>query len=339
MKFLGVNHGQEDYEGLRTLIVPSGIGEFQWAWTKYLNTGEDFCILGLDGSPRRLHQFCEMHLRVKAFGYTSVFDYTRIRQWQDFHKLTTWEAVSKKFGLGQPCALACNPHLEGGFPLSEWLPDLQTTYAYPLKPTETQLVKAGKYLQNCEFTDVLIGISCASYRGADAWKTWHVAEWLEYLTLVQTEVPNARFVLIGGAWDDLTASVYDEDSHLRWLTEARGFPPVGRTDFGAAVGILQGLDAYIGFSSGLGHVAAHCCGTPVRMFWPDHELSLSRTWCDPTLLETGAYVPSAWLTPADSFRLTRPWLRRILEGQYHGSDATLAVDRDDRTERRSHRSA
>jgi hypothetical protein len=238
MKFLGVNHGQEDYEGLRTLIVPSGIGEFQWAWTKYLNTGEDFCILGLDGSPRRLHQFCEMHLRVKAFGYTSVFDYTRIRQWQDFHKLTTWEAVSKKFGLGQPCALACNPHLEGGFPLSEWLPDLQTTYAYPLKPTETQLVKAGKYLQNCEFTDVLIGISCASYRGADAWKTWHVAEWLEYLTLVQTEVPNARSTMkirtsdgsrmleVSLPWDELT-SEQQLEFYKDWMRISASAPVLG----------------------------------------------------------------------------------------------------------------
>jgi len=325
MRFLGSVHSEADYAGLRTIVVPSGIGEFQWAWTKYLNTGEDFCILALDGAPRRLHQFCELHPRVKAFGYTSVFDYTQIRTWQDYHGLKTWAAVKERFALGSMTALACNPHLEAGKPLADWMPDLPTSYKYKLEVQNGQTIKAARYLRNTEPTDVLVGISCASYRGADAWKTWHASEWLIFLGLIQKEVPNGRFVLLGGSWDDLTASVYDEDSELRWLVDPRGFPPVGRTDFGTAVGILGGLDAYVGFSSGLGHVAAHNCGTPVWMFWPEHETALSTTWVDPELLESGAYVPSAWIRPEAAFIAAKPWLRRVLDGQYHLTESRQAV--------------
>ena len=311
MEFLGTKFSNEAFEGLRTIVVPSGIGELQWSMTKYVNTGEDFCILGLDGAPRRLHQFCELLPNVKAFGYTNYFDYTQIRQWQDYHKLYDWETVSRKFAVGQLTALACNPHLEAGKPLADWLPDLPTTYEYKLETTEKHKEVACKYLSQAAPGDILIGISCASYRGADAWNTWKHREWLTFLGLVRSVLPSARFVLLGGSWDDLTASIYDDSDGVRWLTDGRGFPPVGRTDFGAAVELLKGLSGYIGFSSGLGHVALHCCQTPVLMLWPDHEHDLSRSWVNPERLDDGTYVPSAWNAPEDVFRTARKWLRQL----------------------------
>lgn len=315
MIYYGNNYTEKDLEGRRVLIVPSGIGEFQWAWTKLLNApgDEKFFILGLDGAPRRLHQFCELHPRIAGFGYNTHFDYTMIRHWIKEFQLDSWEAVTSQFALGTPCAIACNPHLEAGRALAEWLPDLPTTYHYPLEIKPEHRLAAARYLHNAEPDDMLIGISCASYRGAAAWHTWGTGEWLEFLHGVQREYPNARFVLLGGSWDDLTASVFDEDTNLRWATDHRGIPSVGRTLFGAAVDILRRLDGYIGFSSGLGHVAAHCCDTPVFMLWPDHEQPLSRSWVDPELLESGHYVPSPWLAPSVVMSAVRPWLNRIQE--------------------------
>jgi len=234
-----------------------------------------------------------------------------IRHWQKEFQLDTWEAVTSQFEPGQLCALACNPHLESGKPLATWLPDLPTTYRYPLSLQPEHVEAANRYFASVEPEDVLIGISCASYRGSDAWKTWKNGDWSRFLHLIQSEVPNARFALLGGSWDDLTASVFDEDSGLRWLTDSRGFPPMGRTHFGAAVSILERLSGYIGFSSGLGHVAAHNCGTPVFMLWPEHEQALSTTWVDPELLDSGMYVPSRWLDPQDVFASAKRWLTRI----------------------------
>lgn len=317
MKYFGrsAQIPEGDLDGLRVLVVPSGIGEFQWAWTKYANTGERFAILGLDGAPRRLHQFCELHPAIEVFGYAG-FEYSTIRHWMQEHKLTQWSDVVSNFSLGSACMLACNPHLEAGRPLADWLPDLPVTYRYTLDTSDVHRRQASTILDTAEPGDFLIGISCASYRGAEAWRTWGSVEWTDFLRLVHREVPNVRFALLGGSWDDLTSAVYDPESELRWLVDKRGIPPVGTTSFGGAVEVLKGLDAYVGFSSGLGHVAAHCCGTPVFMLWPEHEQALSKSWVDPELLANGFYVPSPWVSPRDVFKQVKPWLRRITDGCY-----------------------
>jgi hypothetical protein len=302
-------------DGLRTLVVPSGIGEFQWAWTKYANAGERFAILGLDGAPRRLHQFAELHPAVEVFAYSN-WDYSTIRRWMQEHGLQRWSDVTSQFELGSLCMLACNPHLESGAALADWLPDLPTTYRYPLATTDEHRRQADQVLAGAEPGDFLLGISCASYRGADAWRTWGAEQWTEFLHLIAQEVPNVRFALLGGAWDDLTSAVYNPESSLRWVVDRRGLPPVGTTHFGGAVEILKRLDGYVGFSSGLGHVAAHCCGTPVFMLWPEHEQALSTSWVDPELLENGFYVPSSWVEPKEVYKRAKLWLRRVVDGSY-----------------------
>jgi len=313
MRYLTSPPTEEDLDGLRVIVVPSGIGEFQWAWTKYINTGERFAILGLDGAPRRLHQFCALHPQIELF-YYSKFDYSTIRYWQKFHGLDTWADVALKFPLGTQTMLACNPHLEAGLPLATWLPDLPTSYQYDLRLEQEHLDAAEKaYTGTPTFP---LGISCASYRGAEAWKTWNTEQWIKFLRLIHSEHPNVTFCLLGGSWDDLTAAIFDEAEDLPWLVNSRGIPPIGRTSFGTACAILRNLSGYIGFSSGLGHVACHCCSCPTFMLWPEHEQPLSRAWVDPFLFENGFYVPSRWLEPEVVFQQAKPWLRRISDGSY-----------------------
>lgn len=309
MRMISPSYTPEDVAGLRVIVVPSGIGEFQWAWTKYINTGERFAVLALDGAPRRLHQFCALHPQIEAFGWVG-FEYSQIREFQKFHSLDTWARVREMFELGSTVMLACNPHLEAGKPLAEWMPDLPTTYRYPISLDGKHIAQANRTLHDAQAEDFLIGISCASYRGAAAWHTWEHEDWTEFLSCVQRDFPHVKFVLLGGAWDDLTSAVFDPTSALRWQVDSRGLPPVGTMSFGGAVATLQCLDAYIGFSSGLGHVAAHLCNTPVFMLWPEHEQTLSTTWVDPELLDDGTYVPSRWLSPDRVYRLCKPWLVR-----------------------------
>lgn len=315
MEFIPAGSDTSKFDQYRQIVLPSGIGEFQWAMTKLVNTNEPLVIYGLDGAPRRLHQFAELHPNVVAFGYIQ-FDYSQIRAFQKFHDLRLWKNVKEKFGPGQLCLLACNPHLEEGKPLADWLPDLPTSYTYPIVTTEEHRKQADSTLFGASRNDLLIGISCASYRGAEAWNTWGAVQWTDFLHMVQRFVPEAKFVLLGGSWDDLTAAVYDPDSGLRWQLDKRGMPPVGTTTFGGAVEVLRRLDGYIGFSSGLGHVAAHLCNTPVFMMWPEHEQALSKSWVWPELLETGRYVPSRWESPTTVFNRCKPWLQNIMDRSF-----------------------
>jgi hypothetical protein len=303
MRMLPRDFTDADVAGLRVLCIPSGIGEFQWMATKLHNvhrlSGERFAIIALDGAPRRLHQFAEMHPFVEAFGW-ATFDYSQIREFQKFNGLNTWARIRELFGLGQMCMLACNPALEAGTHLSNWLPDLPTTYSYPVNYTDKHIAESLRVIPAGSST-FNIGVSCASYRGAAAWHTWERQEWEIFLRLIAGDFPDANFVLLGGSWDDLTVSLFDTPG-LRFQTDSKTHtPPIGTLSFGGAMATLTACDAYIGFSSGLGHVAAHLCATPVFMLWPDHEEVLSRTWCNPKLLENGKYVPSLWKSPEEVY--------------------------------------
>lgn len=309
MRLLPREYDEKLVEHLRCIVVPSGIGEFQWSWTKFHNTGERFAVFALDGAPRRLHQFCELHPAIEAFGWIG-FDYTQIRQFQKMFKLDTWGSVAKQFGFGQRVMLACNPHLEAGRPLAEWLPDLKTTYSYPYELRPEHFTAADITMANREPQDFVIGISCASYRGAAAWKTWMDREWTELLHMISRDFPNIKFMMLGGSWDDVTSTVFNPDGPLPFLLDKRGRAPIGTMSFGGTVATLQRTDAYIGFSSGLGHVASHLCNVPVFMLWPEHEQLLSRSWVNPELLDSGHYVPSRWLAPEEVYKSVKPWLMR-----------------------------
>jgi hypothetical protein len=317
MRIIYPDTPSNEWEHLRAIVVPSGIGEFQWLWTKFHNIvhalGTPLAVFAVDGAPRRLHQFAELHPGIETFGYLGV-EYTQIREFQKHHRLDTWRRIGELFGPGQLCMLACNPHLEAGKPLCDWLPDVPTAYRYPLVTNATHKEEADRVLVGSSPKDLLIGISCASYRGASAWRTWTSPQWLDLMGRIQSEYPEAKFVLLGGSWDDVTSAVYRPESNLRFQVDYRGIPPVGTTTFGGAVEILQRLDGYIGFSSGLGHVAAHNCDCPVFMLWPEHEQPLSTAWVDPILLANGRYVPSRWLSVDEVWPNVKAWIERIIHG-------------------------
>lgn len=316
MRILQKGYDAKELEGHYNILVPSGIGEFCWMWAKLSNVPGPFFVHALDGAPRRLHQFAELHPNVSKFCYYGM-DYSQIREFQKFNELYTWERISTLFPKGGGlCLLACNPHLEEGRPLAEWLPDLPTRYSYTVSYQQMHYDEASRVLHDHDPKDFYIGISCASYRGAAAWKTWEHQEWTKFLQMIADLIPNVKFVLMGGSWDDLTSAVYNPATGLRFQLDARGLPPVGTTTFGGAMRVLHSLDAYIGFSSGLGHVAAHLCGTPVAMFWPDHEKELlARSWCDPDLLACQKYLPMAWNTPEQNFEVVKQWLLNLAKGR------------------------
>jgi hypothetical protein len=144
----------------------------------------------------------------------------------------------------------------------------------------------------------LTGISAASYRGSEAWRTWGYPEWARFLTRYQAEVGGTP-LLLGGFWDDLTAR----------LAEEGGWPDlVGRTSLGTAVGVLRHCEQFIGFSSGLGMLHAAEWGKTF-LLWPDHQVALSRSWVDPWMLECGTYAVSQWRDPDEVYPLVHRWLK------------------------------
>jgi hypothetical protein len=259
--------------------VPSGIGDISWLVSKIVNSPEwknGMEIEVADGWPFRAQPYLDM-LNVKS-NYGS-FKFDDIIMFEKLHPYSTWEDVVKA-GFGtyymQP-----NWHLEMGRPLTKYLPDLPTTYHYPLtipsiedKPYYSQL-EEGDY----------IGISCASYRGAKAWKTWENEQWIDLCERLVAD--GYKICFLGGSWDDLTRAIACTIDCLNL---------VGVTSFPEACAVHKLLKFYIGFSSGLGIIRT-VMNLPTMMLWPEHQQPLSTSWADPQDLEEMKYIAISYMEP------------------------------------------
>lgn len=283
-----------------TIGVPSGWGDISWMYSKLHALGPmDYEIA--DGEPRRSREFMELLPNVRSVNYGD-FRYDEILAMEQALGIPVsprWKDHCAGF-TGSRLLLQGNRHLEMGRPLSEWMADLPTEYHYPIagpKPFEQQVVD--KLLNHLKRP--LIGVSCASYRGSDAWKTWGYEEWAPFLTKVQ-QYTGGTIVLMGGYWDDLTHA-------LKALDETDSIADiVGKTSAGACVQVLRELDYYIGFSSGLAVIRTVLRKNAFAL-WPDFQSALSTSWVPPEMLENRQYVAHPWRNPEIVWRTAMMWLR------------------------------
>jgi Glycosyltransferase family 9 (heptosyltransferase) len=265
----------------KIVMAPAGQGDWSWIWSKLCHVADEIAEVRVpSGWPNRTVPFIEL-CGLKA-DYLDI-DYPTIQANMAVHGCETWAGYREHPACGM--AVSANRHLELGKPLAEYLPDLPTDYHYPLPVTQEDIDVAARLTQ--DLPRPLIGISCASYRGSEAWKTWGRGEWTDCLQRMQAE--GLTPVLLGGFWDDLT----------HYVATNLSLPDlVGKTSVAECVAVLNALDGYVGFSSGLGVIR-----TVLRkssfMLWPEFQCDLATSWPDPEDLETGKYEPSPW-DPVDT---------------------------------------
>ena len=275
----------------KVLTCPAGIGDFSWVWSKLVHVKDEIEKISIvDGWPNRTTPYVEL-CGMKS-DYVPI-DYTAIQMNMALHKCQRWEEY-RVHPVASMCTSA-NYHLELGHRLEEWLPDLPTDFHYPLFVKPETSKKAVSLLADLKHP--IVGISCASYRGSEAWKTWGRAEWVDLLLRIQAE--GWQPLLLGGFWDDLTYTVGCELD----LPDL-----VGKTDVETAVAILDLLDGYIGFSSGLG-VVRTVLDRSALMLWPAHQKELSDSWAPPDMLESRRYTAIQWNPVADVWPVVKRHLQ------------------------------
>lgn len=282
-----------------TLCVPSGIGDLSWMYSK-LKHVEPFKWLVADGWPARSVPFLKLLPQVRDSDY-GRFDYSDIIMAETamgFYCSPSWQQL--KAYEGEQLFLEANKHLEMGRPLEDWLPDLPTDYHYDVVIPESEARRAAALIRGLKRP--IWGISAASYRGAEAWKTWGVEPWLSFLER-WLEFAGGSILLLGGNWDDLTFALASEGGYIDL---------VGKTSVPMALWVVREIDGYIGFSSGLGIVRT-VFDKPTMMLWPDHQVELSRSWADPEMIESSKYVASLWRDPADVLHTAKAWHKRNYE--------------------------
>lgn len=319
---------------------PAGIGDFSWLWSKlYAVRNQLNAILIADGWPQRTSDYVRLCwspaeraeprrtarddkgnvLYAEGAGY-GPFGYQEILVYQNQMGFSAETAINGRGAFTWPDVRAIegvrvmlepNRHLELGRPLASWLPDLPTEYHYPLYTSPTDARTAAEILSPIKVMSIvdhkrawslhdapLVGISCASYRGAKDWNTWDADAWSLFLEGIMAL--GWQPVILGGYWDDLSSTV-----------AARLNLPdlVGRTSTGQMVEVLRRLDAYIGFSSGLG-VVRTVLNKPALSLWPDFQKELSTAWPPPDMLSSGRYVAMPYRDPLSD---GLPTARRFLE--------------------------
>lgn len=309
------------------IIVPAGIGDWSWLWSKLIHVKHEIDkVRVIDGAPRRTVPY------VKACGvedadYDIDFEgdpsitrgqYQMILTVESamgymWHHRPTWEKIRSLPGTQVNLLIEANQHLENGLPLHEWLPDLPTDYHYPLyvsesdramarKKTEIAINGNGREPGHPMKEGPVVGFSCASYKGSDAWDTWGREQWVEFLKRIMTL--GWRPLAVGGSWDDLTYTVaLDLDlPHT-----------VGKTSVTEMIEQMAILDAYIGFSSGM-NVIRTVLNKPAMALWPCNQKcdqkELSRSWVPPHMLESERYVASIWRPVNDVWPVAKHFLRR-----------------------------
>jgi hypothetical protein len=280
---------------MNTYGVPSGIGDVSWIYSKLKHCGPAIWEVA-DGWPHRTAPYLKLLDNVveASYGQFTYNDILRLEHLQGYREHAKWNDIERK-QMGR-ILIECNQHLEMGRRLEDWLPDLECDFHYPINIPEDEKARAVKLLSTLKRP--IWGISAASYRGSEAWKTWGYEEWKDFLKRFEAEF-GGTVLLMGGFWDDLTSTLASE-----------GYRDiVGKTSVPAMVHVLDLIDGYIGFSSGMGIIRT-VLKKPVFMMWPDHQIELSTSWAPQWMLDEDRYMTSLWRSVDLVFKRVKIWMER-----------------------------
>lgn len=314
------------------LIVPAGIGDWSWIWSKVYSVRDEIdSVRIVDGAPRRTKEYvqacgvrdADYDLEITGGQYQFILS-TESAMGYSWRTRPTWTQVRHH----QTLLIEANQHLEAGYKLEDWLPDLPCYYHYPLYVSDEDR-RRGREITIRSITGdryspphpmkegPVVGVSCASYKGSDAWRTWGKEEWIDFLNRVMGL--GWRPLLVGGGWDDLTYTV---------ACELDLPSTVGKTSVPQMIEQMGILDSYIGFSSGM-NVIRTVLNKPAFALWPcndrcDQQL-LSTSWAPPKMLEEERYVAVTWRPVDDVWSIAKRFLNRCQQELAGGESESLST--------------
>jgi FkbM family methyltransferase len=285
------------------VAVPSGIGDVTWVLTKLP------ALLAREGADKADIDCCDSNYR-RTSEFLSGFDFVRNAGYCEFDCVERDNPVLPdgcyNYAPPQPAwhdrydwFLQANGHLEHGWRLEEWLPDLAIDWEFArrfhFRPQDEQAARriateAGPFAL-CFAASTPANTVAGHNRGP----LWSPADWAE---LCRHFLGNGvRPVFIGAGWD---RDYYDR--HLAGVLPGEVWERIDQWPIGltfAAIRLAQGLVSY---QSGLGIFGVYL-GARVAMWWRPHGDSIvadrhisfseemARAWAPPGSVESGQYLP------------------------------------------------
>lgn len=289
----------EDLGGIREAIVrlcaPSGIGDLSWIATKLnslrRHTGKEIILHAAGDPPQRSEPFVRLLPEVWWGGYinrSSAFVCLQClpSDWPEI------DGPAMPFAVPEILNISANKHLEQGFVLADWMPQLDTDYHYPLAFTqqhEEQAAQATAQLPP-EYITVYVSNRDKDRIRHGGWSLWDVDTWAGFIAEIGRLRPECGFLFIGADFDrDKTEAVASHEK-LRQLPVKT---MIGRP-LGAALCALRDSAYCFSYPSGIG-ILANVLRTPCMMQLPWALSRLAQTYADPKDLASQNY--RAWPNP------------------------------------------
>jgi len=272
------------------ILVPSGIGDFSWIWSKLSTTGDQYHVEYIGGVPDRMSAFLKLLPKDRILSFKSNDNY--ITKWSDKGELVCFS----RFGSGLPeipkmqrysdlrggqlMFVEANTHLERGNRIEGWLGD-------EISGTKLHYKITG-LLGRCVKGDYFI-VNFSSYGTKKAWGYYEVpvaADLVEFIAMQTGWTP----FFVGGEYDDFT-----RDIHVEVIDRGiKAVSLVGRTpSLIDVIALIQQSNLYFGACSGLMVISNIFC-VPVCTYYPPFEKPpgrhLAGTWHDDFI----PYLPLFW---------------------------------------------
>lgn len=275
------------------IAVPSGIGDISWIYSKFSLLKDidlEFYICG-DGHKRAL-PYVEMLPKIKKVVYTDM-TFKEMRGCPQ----PTFKEMLKRDDI---IMLEANTHLENGNRIEQFLPDLPTDFYYKLNVRKTKIFDPGKKI---------VGIFMANQNTSIVWNGWTPEEWMLFIKIIKEVYPSAQFVLIGASWDKSmrdTLLPYLDINNIDYVDY------VDKTTFPEALSIIEELDLFISFASGLSVLSLNV-RTPVLMLYPDVLKKMMYSWVAPDAMTNDSYYASLWERPTILAKNARTFIIKAIE--------------------------
>jgi hypothetical protein len=274
--------------------LPLGIGDVHWVCTKLR------ALSGLHGG-RPIHAYVNRSPDHRSTGYLDLVPFIerafqsdralhmlhdlpahyKDRRWSTLEGSRRWREFDYM--------LIANGHLENGLALSDWLPELETEYSYPLAIPDAERAYARSL---APAGSVLLYPSGVSANKGFHRNTWTVRHWGKVVALLNRAgvVP----VLVGAkSKNDLQY----RDQLLPALRGAEYIDTIGQTNIPQVLAMIEDAGVWCGLNSGLGIVSAMRY-VPTVMLWADARYpirgsstftmhpAMQRSWLAPDQLAT-----------------------------------------------------
>lgn len=276
------------------ILVPSGIGDFSWLWTKLVTTEHNFHIRYIGGFPDRLRAFLSLLPSSRILSFGPDLDYCTF--WDQHHQLACRPRDSvktpmlrKASSLADLCKdelmfLENNSFLEAGNRIEGWMKDEipGACFHYSLAGADEQFSRGrGNYFI----------VNFSSYGTKKAWGYYEVPVAADLVRSIAKKTGAMPF-FIGGGYDDFTRDIYES---LRDSISCVSL--IGRTpSLREVIALLQQSRFYFGACSGL-MVISNIVYVPVITYYPPFDKppgrKLSGTWHDPEIPHLGLFWEGA----------------------------------------------